>query len=71
VHAEIRTDINIKTALDNIYRLPQLGYCPTKTQEFCRSYQNENFQSEDYSTDDDDESAKSRDLANQVRKRRI
>ena len=33
-HADLRTAIHIKKALDNIYRLDQLGYCPTKVQKF-------------------------------------
>jgi hypothetical protein len=63
VHAELRSAINIKKALDRIRRLPQLGYCPTKVQAFRNQY----------GLDDDDDSEKgperrfrTRDRANQV-----
>ena len=39
VHAELRSAVNIKNALHRIRRLPQLGYCPTKTQAFCHKFQ--------------------------------
>jgi len=74
VHADLRTAINIKTALDRIDRLEQLGYCPTKVQQF-RNYFD--LKDRDYSKNkDDDESSASEenesperrkiDLANQV-----
>ena len=34
IHADIRTAIHIKKALDHIECLQQLGYCPTKVQKF-------------------------------------
>jgi hypothetical protein len=34
IHAELRSAINIKNALDHIHRLQKLGYCPTKVQQF-------------------------------------
>ena len=55
VHAEIRTAINIKNALDRIRRLPQLGYCPTKVQQFRHRFQLDDDQLDDQFDDEDDE----------------
>ena len=67
VHAELRSAINIKKALDNIRLLPQLGYCPTKVQAF----------RDQFGLDDEDDSEKgperkyrTRDRANQVCKKK-
>jgi len=64
VHADLRSAINIKRALDIIYRLRQLGYCPTKVQKFRDNFQlDERGDSEDGSEED---GPTSKDLANQV-----
>ena len=75
--ADLRTAIHIKKALDNIYRLNKLGYCPTKVQKF-RKYFNLDGREEEGSgnnTDEEDSSGgnetpekgfKRRDLVNQV-----
>jgi hypothetical protein len=65
VHAEIRVAINIKTALDRIYRLPHLGYCPTKVQEFRKQFRPEIVE------DSPEGRFETRDLANQVCKCRL
>ncbi len=64
-YAEIRSAINIKKALDHISGLPQLGYCPTKVQQFRREYQ---LDGRDDSHEERGPEGKfrSRDLANQV-----
>ena len=38
VQAELRSAIRIKKALDRIRKLPQLGYCPTKAQQFHKKH---------------------------------
>jgi hypothetical protein len=63
VSAELRTAINIKTALDHIRQLQQIGYCPTKVQAF-----RQQFQMDDDVASDGLE-VRARDLANQVCKR--
>lgn len=55
VHAEIRTAINIKNALDHIHRLLQLGYCLPKVQEFHHRFQLDDDQLDDQFDDKDDE----------------
>ncbi len=64
VHAELRSAINIKKALDNICRLQRLGYCPTKVQQFRKNFQLDNRDD----SDEDSSQDSSRDLANQVSK---
>ena len=43
IHADLRTAINIKKALDKIACLQELGYCPTKARKFCKDYHIEEF----------------------------
>ena len=50
IHAEIHTAFNIKNALDRIRHLPQLGYCPTKVQQFRHKFGLDN----DFEDDSDD-----------------
>jgi hypothetical protein len=38
LHTDLHTAINIKNAIDHIYRLPQLGYCPIKDRNFFHKY---------------------------------
>lgn len=67
VHAEIRNAINIKNALDCIHAIPQLGYCPTKVQEFREKFDLNDDDSQSESVEDSpEERFKTRDLANQV-----
>src|SRR5882762_7484660 len=54
IHAGIRTAFNIKNALDRIRRLPQLGYCPTKVQEFRHKFRLDDEQLDDQFDDSDD-----------------
>ncbi len=62
IHADLRTAIHIKNALDTIDRLKEIGYCPTKVQKFCDYF---DVRSEGISKEE--EKSRSRDLANQVR----
>jgi len=75
VHAELRSAMNIKKALDHINRLPQLGYCPTKVQQFRHEFQLDKRDDEDEDDEDSGRSStkesperrfRSRDLANKV-----
>ena len=71
VYAEIRSAINIKTALDHIRGLPKLGYCPTKVQEFRAKFRLDD-ENDSYNRDlggsekSLEERFRTRDLANQV-----
>ena len=74
LHAELRSAINIKNALDNIRRLPQLGYCPTKVQQFRDKFKlddrddshNGDFGRSSTTEKSPERRFKTRDLANQV-----
>ena len=50
IHAELRSAINIKKALDRIYVLKKLGYCPTKVLQF-----RDEFHLDNRDEDDDEE----------------
>jgi hypothetical protein len=63
--AELRTAINIKTALDRIWQLQQIGYCPTKVQAFRQQFRMD----DDVASDGLEGRFRARDLANQVCKR--
>jgi len=65
VQAELRSAINIKNALDCITRLPKLGYCPTKVQQFRRKFQLDKRDDSDEG-ESPEKKFRSRDLANQV-----
>ena len=54
IHADLRTAIHIKKALDNIHRLQKLGYCPTKVQKF-RKYFNLDVRDRLADEEDDEE----------------
>lgn len=66
VHADLRTAINIKNALDRINELPKLGYCPTKVQEFRSNFELDDRDDSSSTTEEGD-----RDLANQANKNLI
>jgi hypothetical protein len=72
IHAELRSAINIKNALDHIHRLQKLGYCPTKVQQF-RDYfeldkrdERDSTPTESDSEENSERGIMDRDLANQV-----
>ena len=62
IHADIRSAINIKKAVDRIYNLERLGYCPTKVQQFFESCGLDEVLDEN----SEDRSFMNRDLVNQV-----
>ena len=72
IYEELGSAFNIKKALDKIYNLEQIGYCPTKVQKFLNQH------GLDFEDDSDDGNSRysdasglegkfrDRDLANQV-----
>ena len=52
IHADLRTAIHIKKALDRISNLQKLGYCPTKVQQFREYF---DLDDGDVSTTDEEE----------------
>ena len=64
IHADLRTAINIKKAVDKIGNLKQLGYCPTKVQRFFRDFGLDKLKVLDESSEE--RSFMNRDLVNQV-----
>jgi len=70
IHADIRTAVHIKKALDHINRLQRLGYCPTKVQKFCQYFDIDMPDSpeEGSAKGKDNKGFRSRDISNQVRK---
>jgi hypothetical protein len=76
VYEEIRSAINIKKALNSIHHLQQLGYCPTKVQQFRKEFglddeddrdsHDGNSTYSDASARNLEENCKTRDLDNQV-----
>ena len=52
IHAEIRTAINVKNAIGRVACLRQLGYCPTKVQEFRHKFALNDEYNEDHDSDD-------------------
>lgn len=65
VHAELRSAINIKKALDRITALPKLGYCPTKVQQFRHHFELDK-RDDSYEPKCPEKKFRSRDRANQV-----
>jgi hypothetical protein len=69
VHAELRSAVNIKKALDKINWLQQLGYCPTKVQQFRKKFELDDRDDSHSSDSSPEKKFRSRDLANQVCKK--